>query len=55
MTGSEAKKVRESLGLTQQGLAERIGLSVGCVARSEQAAETSNLYRVIMESLREAK
>ena len=35
MTGPELKAARLTLGLTQEGLAERAGLSVGTIARYE--------------------
>lgn len=35
MTGPELKAARLTLGLTQAGLAERAGLSVGTIARYE--------------------
>ncbi len=50
MTGNEAKKIRESAGLTRQQFAEQLGCSIGCIQRNEQTCKdpVSTLYAATM-------
>ena len=49
--GQRIKQAREKSGLTQAGLAERIGLStnfIGMVERGERNTKFSNVYKIVM-------
>ncbi len=36
MTGAELRRIRKALGLTQRGLAERVGVHSNTIARQER-------------------
>ena len=54
MTGEEFRRLRTRLGLTQQQLSERLGVTVGAVSRWEAesrpiAEQTARFLRLLVE------
>lgn len=57
MTGNDAYKLRNRLGLTRQELATALGISIGAVDRNERQRQSkvSSMYRAALANYAKTK